>query len=109
MRFPHGVTVTVVRGGTDPRTGDPLPSSEHAISGVAVAPRYATESTTTDNATITGLTLYLPYGADLRATDTVRLPNDPDPWYVDGEKGSWLNPYTGTAEGDEVALTRQKG
>lgn len=110
MNFAHPITVTVRRGGTDPRTGDPLPDTEHTIDGCAVAPRGSSESTDLGNAVIEGLTMFAPYGADVLATDEIVLPDDPDVvWYVDGEPGNWRSPFTDWRPGTQVALTRQRG
>ena len=110
MNFQHPVSITVRRsGGRDPRTQDPLPASEHGIDGCAWAPRYASETTGGGNTTITGLSLFVPYGADIRADDVVLLPGDDRVWEVDGEPGDWRNPFTDWRPGTEVALKRQEG
>jgi hypothetical protein len=109
VNFRHGVTITVKRGGTDSRTGDPLPTTEHTVERCGVAPRSSAETNNLGNAVITGLTVFAPYGADIRATDTVLIPGDPDAWYVEGEAGHWRNPFTGWQAGTQFALTRQKG
>lgn len=107
--FASGVTVTVTRpGGTD-RNGDPLPTATHDIEGCGWAPRTSSESNDRGNAVIVGLTLFAPYGADITASDSLLLPDDDTPWYVEGEPGNWRSPFTGWQPGLEVALTRQKG
>lgn len=107
--FAHPITVTVRRGGVDPRTQDPLPKQTHTIDGCAWAPRYANETTGLSNTVITGLTLFCPYDADIRATDEVVLPDDNRVWVVDGEPGDWRDPFSGWRAGTEVALSRQEG
>lgn len=104
--FDYGSTVTIRRsGGTDP-FGDPLPGTEHQLHGVAVAPRTSNEDHTRGNAVVVGYELYAAYDADLRATDQVLLPGDPDPWEVEGEPGRWRDPFTNWAPGLHVALRR---
>jgi hypothetical protein len=107
--YGYGITVTVRRpGGTD-RNGDPLPTTEHTIDDCAVAPRTSSEANTYGNAVVVGLELFVPYGADIAATDTVLLPGDATSWYVDGAPGQWRSPFTDWRPGTQVALTRQKG
>ena len=109
MNFQHPVSITVRRGGRDPRTQDPLPKTEHTIDGCAWAPRYANETNQLGNTSIVGLSLFVPYGADIAAEDEVLLPDDPRAWQVDGEPGHWRSPFTDWRPGTEVALTRQRG
>lgn len=109
MNFAHPITVTVRRGGKDPRTGDPLPTTTHTIDGCAVAPRTSSETTDLGNAVIVGLTLFAPYGADVTAIDEVLIPGDDVVWQVDGQPGDWRSPFTDWRPGTQVALTRQRG
>ena len=57
---------------------------------------------------IVGLTLTGPVDADLTADDAVLLPDDEALWYIEGEPGRFIFPFSN--EGHfEAALTRQKG
>lgn len=109
MRFRYPITITVERGGKDPRTGDPLPTTTHTVDGCAVAPRTSGESSSLGTEVVVGLAVFAPYGADVRATDLIRLPDDADAWQVDGEAGHWRSPFTDWRPGCQIALTRQRG
>lgn len=111
MDYEHGVTITVRRDGEYDRNGDAIPGTggDHTIDNCAWAPRATSETNRYGNAVIVGLELFVPYGADIRATDTVLLPGDPVVWFVDGDPGPWRSPFTDWRPGTQVALTRQKG
>ena len=108
-RGPGYETVTVVRpGGTD-RYGDPLPAVEHDERFCVVAPRGALSSETTfqSDQIIVGWTVYAPPGADIRATDQLRVRGvlcD-----VTGEPALWQQPGSHRADGLQVAAQRVSG
>lgn len=81
---------------------------ELEINSCAVAPRLDSEDRTNGRqGVIVGLTVYAPAGADILATDRVRVRGDD--YEVDGEPGDWRSPY-GTANGGlEIALRRVEG
>lgn len=108
MRFPFGVTVTVIRQGTVDRYGDRQPGAEVEVAGCAVFPRTSTESLDGRDTVVIGLTLLPPASADIKATDKVRLP-DGATYQVVGEPGPWSSPLTGWAPGLQVALERVTG
>lgn len=109
MNFTYGITVEVERG---PRNehGDVVYGLVGTISGCAVAPRASTEVSDNRTTTIVGLTLYGPYGADLRSTDRVILPGPQErklrTYHVIGEVGQWRSPFTDWKPGFEAALER---
>lgn len=121
MRFRHGITVTVHRdnpGGVD-QYGDPIPGTVQTfnVQGCAVSPRSAQPGSHSKEiidygrmGVIEGVTLYAPFGTDIRRTDRIELPA---PWNgvfeVEGEPGAWRNPFTGWEAGLEVALRRVEG
>src|SRR5262245_50312609 len=109
MRFRYGVTITVHRWAydrvTQDKIGDP---EEHTSPGCALAPRTTEEDTSTGDTVVTGWQLYTPFRCDLLETDEVLLPDDPVPWFVDGEVGPWHNPFTDWQAGSECSLSRQK-
>ena len=74
---------------------------ELAIDGCAVAPRDSPE-TPGDNrdGIIIGFTVYAPEGADVTATDRLRVRGDD--YDVDGEPAVWVNPWTSVEEGVEI-------
>ncbi len=110
MRFRHPIPVTVERGGTDPRTGDPLPNPvTHVIEQCAVYPRTSGETSSLGTEVVVGLVLLMPYGADIESGDVVRLPDDDAPWQVEGEPGHWRSPFSDWQPGSQVALIRQRG
>jgi len=101
-------TITVVRPPTRGPDGDPVPGSGTStdIEGCSVQPRTSTEDTAARNTVITGEVVYVPAGADIRPTDTIRFRDVA--YAVDGDPGYWddLN-----AVGDhiEVPLRRVSG
>lgn len=111
--FTHTVTVVVKRPAVKDRWGDRTGAgSEHLVSGCAVYPRgsgNAAREQLAARETITeGLVLLAPFGADIKATDEVVLP-DGTRYHVDGEPGSWTSPYTGWTPGVEIVLKNVEG
>jgi hypothetical protein len=61
--------------------------------------------------------LLVPYGADIKATDEVTVPDSaavPPPyratrWKVEGTPAGWQSPFTGWRPGTEIRLTKQAG
>lgn len=109
--LPQGDTVTIVRPG--PATEDaygndvPGPPTEIPIAGCGVAPRDSTgsaanEMTDARDTVISGLTLYAPYGTDVRATDKVRIGGIM--YEVIGLPGSFRSPFSGSTGPVVVAL-----
>lgn len=110
MRLP----VRVRRGGGRDRFGDPLPTSQHVIGDCVLWPQTSTEAAGDYSQTVAvGYMLSLPPGADLRPSDEVLLPGEPEqgPWWsVQGEPLAWgPNPFTGRVAGLVVALSRSTG
>ena len=105
----ENASVIRVRPGGLDRYGDPVGSpSRTTLPGCAVAPR--TSSDVTDRGrqgVIVGMTLYAPHGTDLLHTDQVEV--DGVLHDIDGEPGSWVNPFSGWRAGVEVALKRAAG
>jgi hypothetical protein len=116
--FAHGRTATIVRdtpGGTDPY-GDPVPGStvEIEVEGCGWAPRtQGVGPSSTEvldrgrQGVIEGLTVYMPYGTDVRPSDQLRL--DGRLYEVEGDPGDWWNPKSGRLAGLEVAVRRAEG
>lgn len=109
--LPQGDTVTIIRPG--PATQDsygndaPGPPTETPIPGCGVAPRDSTgsaanEITDARDTVISGLTLYAPYGTDVRATDKIRVGGVL--YEVVGLPGSFRSPFTGSTGPVVVAL-----
>ena len=107
----HGDTVTIVRPGAPTRDGYgnyvPGPPTEIPVPGCGVAPRDGTgsgpnEITDARDTVITGLTLYAPYGTDIRATDKVRVGGQL--YEVEGQPGSFRSPFTASTGPVVVAL-----
>lgn len=112
MRHPFGSTVTVLRdspGGTD-AYGDPIASttSRTNLLGCAVAPRYSTEPTERGRlGVVIGLSVYAPPGSDVLFTDRLEIAGVV--YAIEGEPGDWVNPFTGSAPGMEIAVKRAVG
>lgn len=109
--LPNGEAVTIVRPGppTEDIYGNDVPGAptEIPVSGCGVAPRDGTgaganEITDARDTVISGLTLYAPYGTDIRATDRVRVGGTL--YEVDGLPGSFRSPFTGSTGPVVVAL-----
>lgn len=78
------------------------------ITGVAVAPAGSNEPLEVGAATVdSDLTLYLPYGADVRPLDRVVVRGLT--YEVQGERADWSSPYTGVNRGSIVLVRRVVG
>lgn len=113
--FPFGMTVEHERGVRHPVHGDLTWTDLPSIDGCAWAPRVAEENENNRTTVIIGLTLYGPFGADIRFDDRIILPDMPGAapqprkhrtYKVIGDPGLWRNPFTGWNAGLEVALER---
>lgn len=122
----HRETITVVRPAGRDRHGDPSgQATEHSIAGVVAAPTGAgagrtAEDVSTGDQVTDRWDLYLPAGADIRATDRVRRSTDPTPaagaslrarapWIVSANASPWQSPFTGWEPGAVVQIERQTG
>lgn len=101
--LPQGDTVVIVRPGpaTQDSYGNDVPGTptEIPVPGCGIAPRDGTgsaanELTDARDTVISGLTLYAPYGTDIRATDRVRVAGQL--YEVEGLPGSFRSPFTGS-------------
>lgn len=110
-------TIVVVRIGRD-RHGDPVVTSEHAVSGVTAAPSGSTENVSTGDQVTGRWNLYVPDDADIRASDRVRRQDDPAPgsslksrapWVVVGDPAPWRSPFSNWAPGAVVQIERVSG
>lgn len=101
--LPQGDTVTILRPGL--ATQDDYGNDVHGapteipVAGCAVAPRDSTGAGSNEivdarDTVITGLTLWAPYGTDIRATDRIRVGGLV--YEVDGTSGSFRSPFTGS-------------
>jgi hypothetical protein len=110
VTYPFGRDVTLYREDRND-FGDPTLVLDRSITGVAVAPRTSTEpGQDRRTATVTtGLTLYLPPGAEPpTAQHTVEL-DDGSRWRVVGDPARWDNPLTGWEPGHQVEIERVEG
>lgn len=111
ISWPAGESATVLRAGastTDPYGNEvPGEDTETTYQGCAVWPRVSSEDVQARDQVIDGLYVVFPTGADVVATDRVRVRGDV--YLVDGEPGGYRSPLTGTALGPQVALTRVTG
>lgn len=101
--LPAGDTVTILRPGAPSRdvygNDVPGPPTEIPVPGCGIAPRDGTGAGSNEivdarDTVITGLTLYAPYGTDIRATDRIRVGGDL--YEVEGLPGSFRSPFTGS-------------
>lgn len=109
--WPLGELVVVLRPG--PMTRDamgqevPGPDTEIPVPGCAVWPRTSSERDQGQAQVVVGLTVFVPPGVEVRATDRMRVRGAV--YQVDGEPGTYRSPLTGTTSGTEVALSRVTG
>lgn len=110
----NGETVVVLRApaGDKDRYGNATrdwPSATRRdVAGCAVAPRNVPEDTGEGRQAVTiGLTVYMPPGADVLATDRVECRGRV--YEVDGEPSLWVSPFAPEAFGIEVALRQTEG
>lgn len=101
--LPEGETVTIIRPGppTEDQYGNdvPGPPTEIEVTGCAVAPSDSTGAGANENVdardtVISGLTLFAPYGTDIRPTDRVRIAGVL--YDVYGQPGGFRSPFTGS-------------
>ena len=112
MRFPYGVTVTIVRSSGTDAYGDPVTGTTTRIDIplCAVAPRTSTEPTERGRqGVIVGKTVYLPDDAPAVPLFTDQLEIAGVLYNIEGEPGEWVNPLTGWKPGTEVAIKRAAG
>ena len=119
--FAVAFTATVHRVPVDQqknRWGDPLAvPADHEVGGCAIYPGGSVEAVETRDTVSDTAVLLAPYGADIRVTDEVSVPDSlavPPPyrgtrWRVDGTPEGWQSPFTGWRAGTAVTLTRQRG
>lgn len=101
-------TVTVVRPSGDvDYLGEGGVDTEFAVSDVIVAPRGSSEANDFSQTVLEDLTLFVPAGTDLRATDRVRWQGRL--YAVAGRAALWESPFSGWTPGQQVALTRVEG
>lgn len=89
--------------------GLPTPGTvvETVVEGCAIWPRTSSEQDQARSQVIVGLTVFIPPGVDVPATDKARVRGVL--YEVDGDPGLYRSPLTGHASGTEVALRRVTG
>lgn len=119
--FAVAFTVTVHRLPSGPQKdkwGDPAAASTpHTVPGCAIYPATSNELVEARDTISDTAVLLVPYGADVKATDEVIVPDAlavPPPyrgtrWKVDGTPAGWQSPFTGWKPGTEIRLTKQAG
>jgi hypothetical protein len=100
-------TVTVLRGLSRDNWGDQEGADTGTdVSGCSVQPSAASESTDTGELLITNLTVYLPAGTDILATDRVRWLGDV--YAVNGKPAVWHDEL-GTEDHVQAQLLLKEG
>lgn len=101
-------TVEVWRQG-DSDGFDELPvlTLHHVVGGVVVAPDETDEYGKFASTTFTVWELYCPAGADITATDRVKVRGLM--WDVRGEPSEWRSPFSSWVPGLKVVVTRTVG
>jgi hypothetical protein len=106
--FAFGRTVTLTartRAGLDADGNDVFADAQRTVDGCVIWPRSSTETLNAQDTVIVGLSLWLPAGTAISATDRVTI--DGLTYEVEGEPGTFgPSPFTGTTAGILVALTR---
>lgn len=106
MTFPFGETVTVTRQ-TQTTYGDRTAGASHDITGCAVWPTTSTEAIYGQDTVVWGLTVLMPPGSDVLATDTVTVRGVV--YRVNGQPELFQSPLTGTQAGVRVLLQGATG
>jgi len=117
--FPPVMGPVIIRRPSGRTTfNDPTGHTTREQEGCAWAPRFSDEETDLRETVIVGYWLFVPFGADIQATDEVLIPeiihltNDGEEtviWQVDGEPGRWQSPWTHIHIGTQIALKRANG
>lgn len=107
-----GETVTILRASmpTIDRYGNDVPGADtrNEVDGCAVAPRFGGDITEQGRqGVIVGATVYFPAGTDVRATDQLEVRGETHA--IVGDPGRWVNPFTASERGVEVATKRVEG
>lgn len=105
-----GETVTILRrtaSGRDSHGNTTWTTVEIPIEGCAVWPTGSTEQTQGQDQTSERLTVWFPYGTDVRSTDQMRVRGLV--YEVTGLPSSWSSPFTATRAGVEVRVERVRG
>ncbi|TDQ01249.1 hypothetical protein EV186_1021117 [Labedaea rhizosphaerae] len=87
-----GETVTVSRPGGTNRYGDPLPATEHQVTGCVIAPAGSDEQTDRQEQVTRRATVYADVDADVGATDRLVLA-DGTRWQVIGDPQRYRSPF----------------
>lgn len=106
MSIEFGETVTVTRQSVN-AYGDHTDGATHTISGCAVWPTATTETIQGQDVVVYGLTVLMPPGSDVLATDTVTVRSTV--YRVTGQPNLYQSPLTGTTSGIEVVLQAAAG
>lgn len=109
--FGWGVTITVHREQRD-TFGNRSEVSQHSIVGCSVEVRHSKEEIGADrrDTVVTGLRIYAPVDADVRATDVITLPAPVTGRFeVEGDVHRQISPFTGWSPGCVIYLTRVTG
>lgn len=91
----NGETVTVLRVGPRDRYGDGGGFDvSHTISNVVIKWTDVDELEDQREASVSDVTLFCPFGADILASDRVQLP-DGDEYFVNGKPARPTSPFSG--------------
>lgn len=78
------------------------------VAAIAIAPTQGDETATdSGQLSVNGYTLYLPFGTDIRSTDTVTV-RGVDGWHVeaDASQADWASPFTSWKPGAVAKVSR---
>lgn len=108
--FPYGQTVTLIRrtvSGRDELGNDVYSESPEPIPQAVVAPAGSTEFTQFTDQVTASLTVFLPYGTEVSATDAVEIAGQR--YEIQGEPSAWRSPFSGSTSPIQLQLTRVTG
>lgn len=107
MSFPYGETITVSRQ-TENNRGDWSVGLTFDVDGCAIWPTTGTTTVAGGmDVVVFGLTVLMPPGSDVLATDTILARGNQ--YNVIGEPSLFQSPLTGTQSGIEVQLKARTG
>lgn len=108
--FPYGQTVTLIRrtvSGRDERGNDVYSESPSQVPQAVIAPAGSTEFIQFTDQVTTDITVFLPYGTEVSATDAVEIGGQR--YEIQGEPSEWRSPFSGSTSPIQLRLSRITG
>lgn len=110
MPFTYGQTVTLVKrtvSGQDDFGNDQYAETLTPVSPCVVQPAGSNETIQFTDQVSTDLTIFLPYGTDIEAVDSVEVGGTR--YDVMGDASVWVSPFSGHTAPIQIRVTRVTG